>query len=104
MSETENQARVPVEVIDRLLGLVGAKIPTTRASSEPTQSDVEVSMSLQDSTINPNQDQQPDAILSDWDGAGVPWNGTFAESEDLLAMFGLDAIDWDDPVPWLTGT
>lgn len=94
---------MPVEVIDRLLGLVGAKIPTARASSEPPQPNAAVSISLQDSTIISNQDRQPDAILSDWDGAGVSWNGTFAESEDLLAMFGLDAIDWDDPVPWLTG-
>jgi hypothetical protein len=100
LSETKTNTLVPVEVINRLLGLLGAHFPDPPPadSAEPRPAFQPVS------TPALVQPDHLDAVSVDWQDVGMVWDDAFANTEELLSMFGLNAVDWSDQASWLSGT
>jgi len=91
---------VPVEIINRFLNLLGAHMPVAPPiDAEDSQSTFQAVP-----TTATTQHEHLNAVSVDWQDAGMVWDDAFADAEELLSVFGLNAVDWGDHIPWLNGS
>jgi hypothetical protein len=91
---------VSIGIVNRFLSLLGAHVPV---APPPDAADSQ-SISQPALATATTQHEHHNVVSVDWQDADMVWDDVFGDAEELLSMFGLNAVDWSDQIPWLNGS